>query len=115
MLRLVFGLARGRWTARSGIMPKSYAWTTPRLSPTDYETEEIHAAWRRRHFIKDNVLSSADLDEIFTRDIKTDKALFASLDTNTANSCVKLGHRGGKTLHLMILKSCSKIPNSPPL
>jgi hypothetical protein len=87
-----------------------------RLSPTDYEDQKKYTQHGADVIsIKDNVLSSADLDEIFTRDIKTDKALFASLDTNTANRLRELGHRSGKVPYIFDFKKLLKNTEFPPL
>ena len=60
--------------------------------------------------LQDNALISVDL-EIFAHDIKTDKSLFASPDTQAASRLRELDIARIKHLIFSILVDCLKIPN----
>lgn len=96
MLRLVFGLGTRAVDRADGDYAKIICLDNPmRVPPMNMEDRKKYS----QHYadvisLKDNMLTSIDLDSIFTQDIKTDKELFASPDIQTANRLKELGYSG---------------------
>ncbi len=102
MLRLVFGLGTRAVDRTAGDYARIVCLDNPlRIAPMNYEDQKKYSQHGADIIsINDNKLTSAELDDIFSHDIKTDKKLFASLDTQTANRLRELGLTGGKTPYI---------------
>lgn len=102
MLRLVFGLGTRAVDRTAGDYARIVCLDDPqRLPPTnasDLKKYSQHSA--DLISLKDNRLATLDLSELFTQDIKVDKALFASYDTETANWLRERGISGQPTPYL---------------
>jgi len=94
MLRLVFGLGTRAVDRAVGDYARIVCLDDPlRVFPMNYEDQKKYSQHGADIIsIKENALISADLDEIFSHDIKADKKLFASPDTQTAQRLRELGY-----------------------
>jgi len=106
MLRLVLGLGTMAVDRTAGDYARIVCLDNPlRVTPMNYEDQKKYSQHRADIIsIKENKLTSADLDDIFSHDLKTDKKLFASPDTQTANRLRELGATDWKTPYIYDLK-----------
>lgn len=106
MLRLVFGLGTRAVDRTAGDYARIVCLDDPlRLPPTsasDLKKYSQHGA--DLISLRENRLATQDLSEVFTQDIKVDKALFASYDSETANWLRERGITGQPTPYLFDFK-----------
>jgi hypothetical protein len=102
MLRLVFGLGTRAVDRTASDYAKIVCLDDPlRIPPMDYYEQKKYTQ-RGADIIslQDNALISVDLEEIFAHDIKTDKSLFASPDTQAASRLRELGYSQNKAPYI---------------
>ncbi len=99
MLRLVFGLGTRAVDRTAGDYARIVCLDDPLRSPPMYEEDLKKYSQHNADVISraENALLSRDIDEILSLDIKTDKSLFASADTQTAKRLRELGYTDRKT------------------
>ncbi len=117
MLRLVFGLGTRAVDRIAGDYARIVCLDNPlRVTPMNYEDQKKYSQHGADIIsIRGNELTSADLDDIFSNDIKTDKKLFATLDTQTANRLRELGATGRKTPYIYDFKELLKSTAFPSI
>lgn len=96
MLRLVFGMGTRAVDRAVGDYARIVCLDDPaRIPPMSLEDRKKYSQHGADVIsLKENMLMGVDLDSIFSRDIKADKDLFASLDIQTANRLRELGYTG---------------------
>jgi pyruvate,water dikinase len=117
MLRLVFGLGTRAVDRAVGDYAKIVCLDDPlRLSPMDYADQKKYTQHGADIIsLKDNALISAELEDLFTLDIKADKSLFASLDTQAAARLRELGYTDAKAPYIFDFKKLLKNTEFPAL
>lgn len=103
MLRLVFGLGTRAVDRTVGDYARIVCLDNPmRIPPMDFEDQKKYSQHGADILsLRENVLTSSELDELFSRDIKTDKELFASVDYQTENRLRELGYKNRKTPYIL--------------
>jgi len=115
MLRLVFGLGTRAVDRAVGDYAKIVCLDDPlRVPPMNFEDQRKYSQ-RGADVIslKKNLLTSAQLEEIFSKDIKADPSLFASVDVQTANRLRELGHTDKKAPHIFDFSKLLKSTEFP--
>jgi hypothetical protein len=117
MLRLVFGLGTRAVDRAVGDYARIVCLDDPlRISPMDYEDQKKYTQHGADIIsLRDNALASVDLDEIFSNDIKADKRLFASRDTQTANRLRELNYAETKVPNIFDFKKLLKSTEFPSI
>ncbi|NLT13765.1 MAG: pyruvate kinase, partial [Clostridiales bacterium] len=98
MLRLVFGIGTRAVDRAVGDYARIVCLDDPlRPSPMDYEDQQKYSQHGADVIsLRENALICSDLEDIFSHDIKTDKALFATMDTQTVIRLRELGYTDRK-------------------
>jgi hypothetical protein len=106
MLRLVFGLGTRAVDRTVGDYARIVCLDDPmRLPPMAYEDNRKYS----QHTVdvisvSTNSFSNKEIDEILAKDIKAEKKLFASVDSQTADRLRELGYKDRKTPHILDFK-----------
>jgi hypothetical protein len=114
MLRLVFGLGTRAVDRTVGDYARIVCLDDPsRLPPISYVDQKKYS----QHTVdvisvKSNTFANKELDEILTSDLKTDKRLFASVDTQTADRLRELGYTD-RTPYILDFKKLLKNSELP--
>ena len=115
MLRLVFGLGTRAVDRTSGDYARLVCLDDPQsMPPMNSEDKKKYS----QHGIdvlslRENVWTSRELEDIIPYDIKTDEALFASHDYETAKRLKDLGYADVKTQHILDFKKLLKDTEFP--
>ena len=115
MLRLVFGLGTRAVDRTVGDYARIVCLDNPlRISPMNFEDQKKYSQRGADILsLKENALTSSDLEVIFSHDIKADKELFASLDTQTANRLRELGYTDRKVPYIFDFKKLLEYTEFP--
>jgi pyruvate,water dikinase len=115
MLRLVFGLGTRAVDRAVGDYARIVCLDDPlRASPMNLEDQKKYSQHGADILsLKENALVSADLEEIFSHDIKADKELFASYDTETASRLRELGYTDRKVPYIFDFRKLLKNTEFP--
>jgi hypothetical protein len=102
MLRLVFGLGTRAVDRAVGDYARIVCLDDPgRMTPMNYEDQKKYSQHGADFIsLKENALTECALDEIFSLDIKTDKELFASPDTQALGRLREMGLTGRRIPYL---------------
>lgn len=117
MLRLVFGLGTRAVNRAADDYARIVCLDEPlRISPMDFEDQKKYTQHGADIIsLKDNALASVDLEEIISNDIKADKELFVSMDTQTANRLCELGYTEKKVPYILDFKKLLKNTEFPAI
>jgi len=115
MLRLVFGLGTRAVDRAGSDYAKIVSLDDPlRPSPMSIEDQKKYSQHGADILsLKENALVDADLEDIFSQDIKTDKDLFASLDTETASRLRELGYTNVRVPYIFDFRKLLKNTEFP--
>lgn len=103
MLRMVFGLGTRAVDRTVGDYARIVCLDDPlRLPIMNHQDRKKFS----QHFVdvlslKDNIITSRNLEEVMTYDLKVEKDLFASLDYETVNRLGELGYKDIKTPYIL--------------
>ncbi|NLT40313.1 MAG: pyruvate kinase [Clostridiales bacterium] len=106
MLRLVFGLGTRAVDRTVGDYARIVCLDDP-LRPSPMYSEDLKKYSQHTAdliSLTENALTSRDIEDILSRDIKTDKSLFASPDAQTAKRLRELGYTSGKIPQILDFK-----------
>jgi hypothetical protein len=117
MLRLVFGLGTRAVDRTVSDYAKIVCLDDPlRLPPTHPEDRKKYSQHSADILsLRKNATDECPLEDILSRDIKTDKALFASVDTDTQRRLRELGYTDQPTPYLIDFKALLKNTAFPGL
>lgn len=115
MLRLVFGLGTRAVDRAVGDYAKIVCLDDPlRLSPMNLEDKKRYSQHGADIIsLKDNMLTSVELNSIFSHEIKADKELFASIDIQAANRLKELGYANSGLPYIFDFKKLLKNTRFP--
>jgi len=106
MLRMVFGLGTRAVDRTVGDYARIVCLDDPlRQPPIDFKDQKKYSQHSADVLsLRKNALVDKDLEKLFAQDIKADKALFASVDTQTAGRLRELGYTDRPTPYLFDFK-----------
>jgi hypothetical protein len=115
MLRLVFGLGTRAVDRAVGDYARIVCLDDPmRVTPMNYEDQKKYSQHGADVIsLKNNALQSVDLEEVFSKNIKTVKELFASVDTQTADRLRELGITDRRVPYIFDFKKLLKSTEFP--
>ena len=103
MLRLVFGLGTRAVDRTTEDYAKIVCLDNPLRKPPMYSEDK--SKYTQHHVdllsLKDNILTSKDLQEVISQDIKIDKGLFVSVDYETADRLREIGYKNIKPAYIL--------------